>query len=306
MIEMTVTAASREQAEQLLDLPVDYLYLGDREYGLRLPTHFSQSELAELIELVHQKGKKVSVAVNAIMHPEKMATVLDYLFFLQEHQVDRIVVGDPGVIYLIRKHQLDLPYVYDGATLVTSSRQINFWGKKGAEGAVIAREVPYQELKKMSGQLAVFGEVLVYGATCIHHSKRPLVRNYFSYIGAEEDVGKERGLFLSEPKDEDTHYSIYEDHHGTHIFASNDVNLMMELGKLYDLGYTHWKLDGIYTPGDEFVRIAGLFAEAKRLLEQGMWSQEKAAALTAKVRHYHPQQRGLDQGFFYLDPDEIK
>ena len=42
-------------------------------------------------------------------------------------------------------------------------------------------------------------EVLVYGATCIHHSKRPLLNNYFNYIEKKESVEKRRGLFVSEP-----------------------------------------------------------------------------------------------------------
>ena len=74
---------------------------------------------------------------------------------------------------------------------------------------------------------------------------------------------KDEGLFISEPKKPETHYSIYEDSHGTHIFANNDVNLMNELTNLYDHHYRTWKLDGLYTPGENFVAIAPLFAEAK-------------------------------------------
>jgi hypothetical protein len=34
-----------------------------------------------------------------------------------------------------------------------------------------------------------------------------------------------------------------------------------------------WKLDGLYTPGENFVAIARLFAEAKAALEAGTWSE---------------------------------
>lgn len=199
-IDITVTVESIEQAQALLEAGVDTLYFGEELFALRLPTYFSRSEQKELVELAHRYNKKVTVAVNGIMHPEKMVLIPEYLDFLVAIKADQVAVGDTGVIFVLQRDGYDLPYIYDAQTLVTSSRQINFWGKRGAIGAVMAREVPYLELKEMADSLTVYGEILVYGATCIHQSKRPLVENFFSYIKADDDVSKERGLFLSEPK----------------------------------------------------------------------------------------------------------
>lgn len=306
MIEITATAESIEQAKALLELDIDYLYVGEAAFGLRLPKHFTREELEELVQLTHEKGKKIRVAVNAIMHPETMTNIPDYLTFLTSIKADEIVVGDPGVIHVLRRDNYDLPYIYDAATMVTSSRQINFWGKRGAIGAVLAREIPYLELVELAPNLDIFGEILVYGATCIHQSKRPLVENYFSFVKGDEETDKARNLFIAEPKEDETHYSIYEDQHGTHIFATDDVNLMDELDKLYTLGLHHWKLDGIYTPGDNYVSIVACFIEAKELLETGRWTEVEGQRLSESIRRLHPKNRSLDTGFFHLDPDEIK
>ncbi|WEG73311.1 peptidase U32 family protein [Vagococcus intermedius] len=305
-IEITSTVESVAQARELLACGVDNIYFGDEAFGLRLPGYFSRAEQKELVELAHSYNKKATIAVNGIMHPEKMTLIPEYLTFLVDIGVDQITVGDTGVIYVLQKEKLALPFIYDAHTLVTSARQINFWGKRGAIGGVIAREVPYLELVDMTKQLDIFGEILVYGATCIHQSKRPLVENFFSYIKSEDDTSKERGLFLSEPKKEETHYSVYEDSHGTHIFADSDVNLMTELDKLFELGLTHWKLDGIYTPGSKLVDIAKLFVQAARILEADEWTLEVANQLLEKVIVLHPQERSLDTGFFLMDPDEVK
>ncbi|MBP2099849.1 peptidase U32 family protein [Enterococcus rivorum] len=306
MIELIATAESIEQAEKLLDAGVDTLYIGEEMFGLRLPTSFSKKELQQITEMAHQVGKKVNVAVNGIMHPEKMEKIPDYLLFLNEIGVDYITVGDPGVVFVLQRDNISIPYIYDGETLVTSSRQINFWAKRGAVGAVLAREVPYEEMVAIKDNLLVPAEVLVYGATCIHQSKRPLLQNYYRYTKNNESVSKERGLFLSEHKKEETHYSIYEDSHGTHIFADNDVNLMEELDKLKQANYIKWKLDGIYAPGDNFVEVAKLFVNAKTQIENGTWTDEQAKQATEKIQLLHPENRGLDIGFFNLDPDEIK
>ncbi len=307
MIEIITTIESMKQAEELLEAGVDTLYFGEERFGLRLPTSFTREEKRELVALAHRYGKKVNIAVNGIIHPEKMKKVPEYLQFLKEINVDMITVGDTGIIYTMRKNpELSIPYVFDAETLVTSARQINFWAKKGAISAVLAREVPFDEMKEMENKLQIPVETLVYGATCIHQSKRPLLQNYYNYTQQDEKKDRERGLFLAEPKKEDTHYSIYEDSHGTHIFANNDINLSNELPQLYAHHFRSWKLDGVFTPGEAFVEITKLFVEAKKALLADTWTETLAQEMTNKIIGLHPTNRGLDTGFFYIDPESIK
>ena len=100
----------------------------------------------------------------------------------------------------------------------------------------------------MAENLKIPAEVLVYGASIIHHSKRPLLQNYYNFIKTDEAVTKERDLFLSEPGDPDSHYSVYEDLHGTHIFANNDLDMMTKLQNSFEHGFDHWKLDRCLLP----------------------------------------------------------
>lgn len=306
MIEITATASSVAQGLALLEAGVDTLYIGMEEFGLRLPASFSRAEQAEMIQAAHARGKKVTVAVNGIMHPDKMLKIPDYLRFLKEAGVDQITLGDPGIVYVMQQHDLAIPFLYDAETLVTNARQINFWAKRGAIGAVLAREVPFAEMEKMAPELNVFAEVQVFGPTCIHQSKRTLLKNYFNYVKLDERKGRTREWFLSEQKKPDTHYAIYEDSNGTHVFADNDLNLMSVLPQLAEAGFDHWKLDGLFAPEEEFVTIAEKFIEARNFVVAGNFSEQVAEHLTAEVRRYYPAKRGLDLGFFAIDPDSVK
>lgn len=158
----------------------------------------------------------------------------------------------------------------------------------------------------MADNLDYPAEILVYGASVIHHSKRPLLENYYHFTKIDDEVSRERGLFLAEPGDPDSHYSIYEDNHGTHIFINNDIDMMTKLGELYAHGLTHWKLDGVYCPGENFVVITKLFIKAKALLESGQFTTELAQQLDAEVQGLHPVGRGLDTGFYDFDPKTVK
>lgn len=306
MIEIIATAESVEQAASLFEAGVDTVYVGEDMFGLRMPASLTKEEIEAIVKIAHEKNKRVIVAVNAIMHNDRIEQVLPYLQFLEAIGVDAITAGDTGVIHLLRKHELKLPFIYDAQTMVTSANQINFWVKRGAVGAVVARELTHEELIAIQEKVSVPIEVQVYGATCIYQSKRPLVTNYFNFTEQKHQVSKDEGLFLSEYKNQDEHYSIFEDINGTHIFASSDLNLMPYLDMLYKAKITRWKLDGIFVKGEPFVRIAQLFVQAKQALLEGRWSQEVWEALNEQLLTHHPEKRALGTGFFLNDPSDIK
>ncbi|RFA37003.1 peptidase U32 [Virgibacillus dokdonensis] len=304
MIELIATAESVNQAKSLLNAGVDTLYVGEDTFGLRLPASLSREEVKEICYIAHENNKKVCVAMNAIIHNDRIKLIPGYFEFLQELMVDSVTIGDPGVIHLLRKYQVQLPYVYDPHTMVTNAKQVNFWAQRGAKGAVLARELTYQELNSIATNAIIPVEVLVYGATCIHHSKRPLLTNYFSYT-KQQNVNN-KNLFMAEAKKPTTHYSIYEDINGTHIFDTNDINLLPYLEKLAHARILKWKLDGIYTRGQAFVEIAKLFVQAKQAFVDNSWSDQLQENLTTKLIENHPYERTLDAGFFLKNPEDVQ
>ncbi|MCB5038160.1 U32 family peptidase [Streptococcus mutans] len=305
-IVITATAESIEQVKELLASGVDRIYVGEKDYALRLPHAFSYDDLREIASLVHEAGKELTVAANALMHQEMMDNIKPFLELMKEIQVDYLVVGDAGVFYVNKRDGYHFKLIYDTSVFVTSSRQVNFWGQHGAVEAVLAREIPSEELFEMSKNLEIPAEVLVYGASVIHHSKRPLIQNYYNFTHIDDEKTIERGLFLSEPNDPESHYSIYEDKHGTHIFINNDIDLMTKLPELINHHYNHWKLDGIYCPGHNFVEIVQLFVKARDMIEAGTFTQDQAFLFDEQIRKLHPAGRGLDTGFYELDPQTVK
>lgn len=305
-IIITATAESIEQVKDLLAAGVDRIYVGEENYGLRLPHNFTYDELREIAKLVHDAGRELTVACNALMHQDMMDNIKPFLDLMKEIKVDYLVVGDAGIFYVNKRDGYNFKLIYDTSVFVTSSRQVNFWGEHGAVETVLAREIPSEELFKMSENLDFPAEVLVYGASVIHHSKRPLLQNYYNFTHVDDEKTRERGLFLSEPNDENSHYSIYEDKHGTHIFINNDIDMMTKLSELVEHHFTHWKLDGIYCPGDNFVEIAKLFVKARDLMQEGTFSQDQAFLFDEEIHRLHPVGRGLDTGFYDFDPDTVK
>ena len=85
-IIITATAESIEQVKQLLEAGVDRIYVGEKDFGLRLPTTFSHEELREIAKIVHDAGKELIVAVNALMHQDMMDRIKPFLDFFRRNQ----------------------------------------------------------------------------------------------------------------------------------------------------------------------------------------------------------------------------
>ena len=299
MIQLVTTAQSVDQAEALIKAGADRLYIGNSRFGLRQKGDWTIDAVREVTQLAHRHGKDVTVAVNNLMHNDHIEELSEYVQTLKAIGVDDVTAGDPGAIRLIR--QAKIPYWYDAQTLVTSAKQIQFWGKREAIGAVVAREVTLEELALIQQQIGLPVEVQVYGPTCIHHSKRPLVTNYFNELGRPSEEAKQREFYMSEPADASSRYPIYEDENGTHIF-SEDLTLMGQLPTLVKHGLHTWKLDGWHA-GDQFVEIVKLFTFARANLLNGRFDRVE---MEARLNDLQPEGFRLGTGLLLRKPEEIK
>ena len=72
--------------------------------------------------------------------------------------------------------------------------------------------------------LEIPAEVLVYGASVIHHSKRPLLQDYYNFTHIDDEKTRERTYFWRNQGDPAKPLLNFEDNHGTHIFANNDLD----------------------------------------------------------------------------------
>ncbi|MCR8969727.1 peptidase U32 family protein [Facklamia sp. 7083-14-GEN3] len=306
MIKLIATAESIGQAKKLIDLGIDQIVIGEEVFGLRLPAYFSFDEMKEIIEYAHHNKKEVIIAMNAILHNEQIKQARSFLKKIKEIGADQIMVGDTGLIQILKDEKLYIPYIYNASVLMTSSGQVNFWAKYGAKRAFVASEVPFVELKDMLAESQIPLIYQVYGSTCIHQSRRRLLNNYFNYIHKDVEELTDRDLFLSEPNKKDSHYSIYTDQHGTHIFANKDLNLIEYLPDLASTKQTHWYLDGLFTPEEEFKQIARHFVRVKELIEQDQVTLEGLKLHRAAVEQYHTKNRELGTGFFLYEADQVQ
>lgn len=331
MIKIITYPQSLEHAHTLLECS-DCLLIGEDRFGLHLPSSFSRTEQAAILKTAQSCSKQVVIALNGMFHNKDIEALAEYLQFLAENQVSAIQIGDPGVLQVMRETGLMLPFIWDAGVLNTSAGNLNFWAERGAVAAVLAHELPAEELRLIMKKVKIPTIIQIYGAFALHHSARKLLTSYFSYLAMDQDKMEDlstRDILQSDPSLKDKksgknplfikplatpsteglakqNYAIYEDLAGTHIFAHEDLNMLPYLEEIYRMGIYNWSLSSLFVEADQYTEIVGVFRQAADILASSeILSEELSRELNEKLRQLHPHNRKLGSAFYNINPQDI-
>nr|WP_249218685.1 peptidase U32 family protein [Anoxybacillus rupiensis] len=301
---MLVTPTDVSHIHALAQAGADAVIVGEQRYGLRLAGEFKRAEMAEAVEVARQHGIRVYAAMNAIFHNEKIDELGEYIRFLADSGVDAIVFGDPAVLMTVREVAPHMRLHWNTETTATNWYTCNYWGRKGAKRAVLARELNMDAIMEIKEHAEVEIEVQVHGMTCMFQSKRSLIGNYFEYQGKMMEVEKqkyEKGMFLHD-KERGNKYPIFEDENGTHIMSPNDICIIDELEEMVDAGIDSFKIDGVLHESDYITKVTAIYRRAIDLCagNREQYEAEKMQLLE-EIEAIQPKHRPLDTGFFFKE-----
>jgi putative protease len=303
--ELLVTPTCVEDIERLAQAGADAVLIGEQRFGLRLAGEFNREDIKKAVEIGHQKGIKVYAAMNAVFHNEIIDELDDYVTFLRDANVDAIVFGDPAVLMTARKIAPEMKLHWNTETTATNWFTCNYWGKRGAKRAVLARELSFEAVTEIKENAEVEIEVQVHGMTCMFQSKRSLVGNYFEYQGKDlEVIGQSKydpNLFLVD-HERNNKYPIFEDQNGTHIMSPNDICIVNELEELIDAGIDCFKIDGVLKSSDYLETVTKYYRQAiDTCVEDRDTYEDIKDELHDKIESIQPVNRPLDTGFFFKE-----
>lgn len=302
--ELLVTPKKVEDIMPLIEAGADAFIIGEQKFGLRLAGDFSKVQVKEAIAIAHQHHKKVYVAMNAIFHNDLIDELGEYLTFLNEVKADAVVFGDPAVLMVAREVAPDLKLHWNTETTATNWHTCNYWGRKGAKRAVLARELSMDAIIETKEHAEVEIEVQVHGMTCMFQSKRSLLGNYFEYQGKAlkiENRAEKEMMFLYDPE-RDNKYPIFEDANGTHIMSPNDMCIIDELSEMIDAGIDSFKIDGVLQTSEYVIEVTKKYRKAIDLCESNNTEYEEIKdELLAEIEDLQAKNRPLDTGFFFKE-----
>ncbi|MFI3260392.1 MAG: DUF3656 domain-containing protein [bacterium] len=167
--ELLCPAGSMEAFYAAVDNGADAVYISGKSFGARsFAANFSNEEIVEVIKHAHLLGVKIYVTVNTIIDNDDFSSVIDFIRFLHQENVDAIILQDLGLASVIAK-------IFPNLELHASTQMHNldkysfeFLKNLGFSRVVVARELSVGEINAIDTDLDI--EAFIHGSLCVSYS----------------------------------------------------------------------------------------------------------------------------------------
>ncbi len=239
--ELLSPAGDLERLKIAIDYGADAVYLGGPSLGLRANAkNFTFEEIEEGVKYAHERGKRVFVTLNIVLHNQEIKEVDATLDKLKAINVDAIIVSDPTIMKKALEKDIEVHVSTQQSTLNFES--CRWWYEMGVKRVVLGREATLEEIKEVREKLPELEiECFIHGAMCAGVSGRCILSNVFTNRdanrgGCAQICRWDFDLLNEEEK------LIEGDKPFT--FCSKDLSMLEYLPTMIDLGITSFKIEG--------------------------------------------------------------
>ena len=305
-IEILAPAGGFETFAAAVNNGADAVYIGGKSFSARKnAANFSDDEIKEAVKYAHLRGAKVYVTLNTLLKDSEINAAAEFVKFCGNSGVDALIIQDLSVLAMIKNMRAEiLPHASTQMT-VTNADGAEMCEKMGYKRVVLARELSFEQIKKVSEKTSCELEVFVHGALCVCCSGQCLLS---SVIGARSgnrgDCAQPCRLW----------YNLI-DYNGKKVFKSpkylismKDLCLADEVEKFKNIGVKSLKIEG-RMKSKEYVSLAANAYHNAKL--NGSVSKETLAELenifsrSGFTKAYFNSKIGRDMLNFDKNNDEV-
>ena len=178
--ELLAPAGSLEKLKVAVLYGADAVYCGGQQFGLRTAAeNFTNAELEEGVVFAHSHDSKVFVVLNGFLHDKDLASLPDFVSFLDQIKVDAVIVSDLGVIETVKKYS-SIPVHLSTQASCLNIESARMWKALGVERVVLGRESTIAEASKIKKETGLEVEMFIHGSMCMAYSGNCVISNYTS------------------------------------------------------------------------------------------------------------------------------
>jgi len=241
-IEILSPAGSFEALKAAIDSGADAVYFGGRAFSARKnAVNLSNEEITEALSFAHLRGARMYAAVNTLMTDTELAECFDFIKFCYESGVDGIIVQDPGLCRIIRKHFPDFRIHASTQMTVHNLAGVKVAEKMGFSRVVLSRELSFDDIKYIAQNTNLELEVFVHGALCMSYSGQCLMSSFLGgrsgNRGACAQPCRLPYTLLNSQGDEISQREKY-------LLSLKDLCLVEYISQLKEAGVTSLKIEG--------------------------------------------------------------
>lgn len=261
-IELITYPKSYEDLLQIKDDITGFI-IGIKDLSLRVPLVIDPDEVEKYITFANENNKKIYIALNSIIHNEKLHLIEEILQQDFIKYVHGVYFGDLSVYQIAEKYKLNEKLIYHPETLVANYKIANFWHQKGIMRAVIAKELPLEDILQIGRMSDLEIEIMVSGYYPMFHSRRNLLTNFFLYVDNKDEIdklGNDNYLIKEEIRNE--FYHIIENENGTHIYAPNHLVMIEYLQQFINENISTFRIERQFIEDKDFYQILKAYNKA--------------------------------------------
>jgi len=226
------------------------VYLAGNDFGMRAAAdNFTVNEIYEAVRYAHERGVKVYLTVNTMPRSDEYKRLGEYLDSLDGSGIDAVIAADLGVIALIREHLPHVDIHVSTQASIVSAAVCKEYYKLGCRRAVLARELPLDEIREIVAVMPTDFEIetFVHGSMCVSYSGQCLLSEYF--LGRDANRGKcaqpcRWDYEITQIDRREDKMTVTETEHGTFVMSSRDMRMVEHMGDLIDAGIKSFKIEG--------------------------------------------------------------
>lgn len=175
--EILAPAGDLEKLQTALAYRAEALYLSGPDLSLRSrTTGFAGPQLAQALDLTNARGARAYYCLNLLPQEQHLDRVRARLEELSGLPLQGLIVADPGVVRLARRHLPQVPLHLSTQANTTNSESVRFWRDQGVARVNLARELDLRAVRAIRRDLPdVELEMFVHGAQCMAVSGRCLM-----------------------------------------------------------------------------------------------------------------------------------
>lgn len=171
MVEILAPAGSMEHLRAAVFGGADGVYLGTKEFSARQnAVNFTLEQLNDAVHFCHERGVNVYVAVNTVIKNSELSGIVELAKSLCEINVDGIIVQDLATAEIFRSVSPQMPLHASTQMAIHNLEGAKALKRLGFSRVVLARELTFEEIKKITAECGIETEVFIHGAHCMSAS----------------------------------------------------------------------------------------------------------------------------------------
>jgi len=256
MLELLSPAGSPESVIAAVQNGADAVYMGLGDFNARRGAkNFTDEEFEKAMRYCRVRGCKVYVTMNTLVGDREMKNAVELARYVSDMGADGLIVQDLGLVSVLHRAVPDIPLHASTQMSIHSLEGVRAAAEMGLTRAVLARELPFEQIKYITKNAPIETEIFVHGALCFCHSGQCYMS---SLIGRRSG---NRGMCAQPCRME---YSMGGRMDDEHPLSLKDNCLVEHLREIEDAGVACVKIEGRMKRPEYTGIVTGVYSKVIR------------------------------------------